>query len=227
MANFIQSALSRYEFSLVEKKILFGVLSLFQKKKKFSFIKFLGGHVELRASLAVPADEKEQYLEALETLRLKSFRVDDSVFGFVNGGVVVDNRLDISIPHAMEPFLANFRQNNINVPFRDLIILLSLQSAYSVHFYNFFHRQKDLTGTVAVSLEQLREILQLEDKYSQYGVLKQKVLNPCMKELAELKNKGESNIAFSFEEIKEGRQVVGLEFTFSRDQDNGNLAFEF
>lgn len=225
MANFIQSALSRYEYTLVEKRILFEVLSSFQKKKKFSLVKFLGGHVELRASLKAPADQKEQYLEALQTLRLKSFRVDDSVFGFVNGGAVVDNRLDISISHTIEPIIADFRRYNINLPFRDLIVLLSLQSAYSVHFYNFFHRQKNLTGTVGVSLEQLREILQLEDKYSQYGVLKQKVLNPCMEELAELKNKGESNIAFSFAEIKKGRQVIGLEFTFIRDQ--GNLAFEF
>lgn len=88
-----------------------------------------------------------------------------------------------------------------------------LQRAYSYRLYELF-KQHNAFRTRKFALSDLREKLDLGDKYKTYGLLKLKVLTPSVEDIS--KN---TDLIVMMDEIPQGRKVVGVRFTWFENAD--------
>lgn len=102
---------------------------------------------------------------------------------------------------------------NINKHFTkyEFLALTSAKSIYAVRFFELFKRWKK-KGERYIDLPDLRKWLELETKYLKYANFKARVIEPAILDLE--KN---ANLTISWEEVKEGKKVIGFEFMYEVD----------
>ena len=85
----------------------------------------------------------------------------------------------------------------------------ALKSVYSIRLYELFIQFQKFEQR-KISLEELKEMLGIEhESYKAFKSFKQWVITPAMKEL-----NAKTNLEVDYEQIKDGRKVVALEFFF-------------
>lgn len=99
-----------------------------------------------------------------------------------------------------------------NFTYIDVRNIVSMDSVYAIRFYGFC-REFERFGRFQFTVEEIRKMFNLENKYELYGLFKQKVIVKAQEEL--VKN---SDLVFEFEEIKEGRKVVSLLFFIHKNK---------
>jgi plasmid replication initiation protein len=88
----------------------------------------------------------------------------------------------------------------------------SLSSTYSIRIYELLQQFRS-TGDRTIALDDFRSMLNLDDKYQQFKDLNKLLLKPAIAELNE-----KSDLAVTFETIKQGRKVIALRFRFKEDK---------
>jgi plasmid replication initiation protein len=87
--------------------------------------------------------------------------------------------------------------------------LIHFRSFYSQCMYELLKKVTKTSGTYTISLESLRTILRIEEtEYERYYDFKRYVIQQAQKELAG------HEVAFSFNEKKQGKKVVAIQFVF-------------
>ena len=105
----------------------------------------------------------------------------------------------------LKPYLLNLAGNFTQAEIKQLF---RLKSFYSYRLY-WLLKQHQAFGERYMEISELREMLNLQEKYDRFQDFKSKVIHVAMKEL---KN---SDMAFTYEQVKKGRNVVGIRFFFS------------
>lgn len=222
MKNPICSSYSKYEYSLFEKKILSEIFKKIKNRPRFSIEKLIGE--EARLSICV-YDHSDEYMQAAQSLRGKSFLFNDSkqMSGFIDWANLYQGFLQIQISSLIEPLLIDFCKSNPTMSHTSLTTLITFKSTYSMIFYTLsktiIESTKEDEFSQKFTLEELRSLLEVKNKYSLYGAFKQKILLACQKELKDLYIKGENDITFNFSEISsKARKVEVLKFYFELNQ---------
>jgi len=92
-------------------------------------------------------------------------------------------------------------------------------SAYIMRLYQFVSHWKDKTKKV-VTIGELRDLLEIGDKYSRPKDLRKHILEPCIKDLKE-----RADVWFEIESaIKSGRSIIGYVFNIYRREDAGKYS---
>lgn len=120
-----------------------------------------------------------------------------------------DDFYEVEVSRELIPYLVELTQKYTSL---QLSVLLTLTSKYSKIFYEFsckWHNfVKDTEGyTPLMSQKRLRQILLLEDKYTQNQDFNRKVLDVASKELKKIYEEGKSDIYFSYEQEGKGREA--------------------
>ena len=102
------------------------------------------------------------------------FRWMESVEFVPDSGIV-----EFNFPRNMGDQLYELRKNFTEF---QLISVLGMKNKYSIHFYQYLVSFKSV-GKVEMTLEELREVLQLGDKYRNYKDLNKFVLKTVIKEI--------------------------------------------
>lgn len=84
-----------------------------------------------------------------------------------------------------------------------------LSSNYAIRLYEMLMQWVDIRGEIEVSLEVLRERLQLTDRYPAFDNFRRRVIEPALRDLNR-----QSNLAIHCVSVRRGRKVVGLRFQF-------------
>jgi plasmid replication initiation protein len=84
--------------------------------------------------------------------------------------------------------------------------ILRLNSAYSIRMYEFL-KSYQYKGGVYYSVDDLKLLLGVSDKYDDYRDFKKRVLNTAQQELAK-----KSDICFDYKEQRDRRKIVALDF---------------
>jgi len=87
----------------------------------------------------------------------------------------------------------------------------SLSSFYAVRLYELMSQFLKL-GERTCTLEQLRQMLDLGDKYQDVKDMRKRVLDPALKEL-----NGRTDLAVTTEPMRQGRKITGFSFTISKN----------
>ncbi len=119
--------------------------------------------------------------------------------------------LTISFHPKMKPFLLQLKSQFTMYDVRNI---LQLPSTYSIRIYELL-KQYEKIGWRLFSIEELKSILGIENKYKLYGHFKNRVILKAQKDLAEF-----TDIQFTFDEIKKGRGVKSLKFHIRKNKDN-------
>lgn len=94
----------------------------------------------------------------------------------------------------------------------DLESISKMSSTYSIRIYELLTQWVSV-GKRSISVEELREILCLENKYKAVKDLKARVINPAIKEI-----NNTSDLNVSYEQYKEGRSIKGFDFLLEKKQ---------
>lgn len=88
-----------------------------------------------------------------------------------------------------------------------------LKTAYAIRLYELLI-QFVKTGIRKITLQKLREFLEIEKDYSRFFDLKRRVLNPSIKNINE-----STDLTVDWDVIKTGRSITGLVFLFQKTPD--------
>lgn len=233
--DLIQSYLltsAHYDFSVYEKRILFYLVKLAQCKVEG--LKFpqdcvkikhdLWGHptITMPISFALAGEDDKNHKkvkDALISLSQKGIEYEDNK-AWQRFNIVFYTKIDkyehtfsFSVHEKIWDCILDFSKGFTKY---ELNIALKLKRAYSMRFYELVSNQK---RSITYSVEQLRKMFKLEDKYERIDSFIRRVIKPSKEELDRV-----ANYTFDYIPNKVGKSIVS--FTFipieqpeKRDQD--------
>ena len=99
----------------------------------------------------------------------------------------------------------------------ELLSVSGFKSAYSIRLYELAIKLLGMKNQ-KVEIDELRRILQLDDKYQEFEILKRDVINLACNEINE-----KSDLLLNIEPVKLGRKIVALEFQVAKKVKSTNI----
>lgn len=109
----------------------------------------------------------------------------------------------------LEPYLLNLKETYTRYR---LGYVINFKSEYSFRFYEMM-KQYEGIGERTLTIEEIKDLLMIENKYSKYNHLKTKVIQKAIEEI----NKFSDIKVILEKEEKEGKKVVGLVFSINKN----------
>ena len=214
---------AKYDFSVYEKRILYRIIELNQdliegkkldgryKLKKDDTIKYT---MPISAFLN-PKDgsidkNHKRVKDAFESLQKKIISYDDIENKiWHSAGIVFDVKMDYSRVEYITFQVADFIYQafmDFSKGFKkyELKTAMEFESTYSMRFYELLSNQKT---PINYSIEYIKEMFQVSDKYKRINDFFRYVIEPAKKELDKC-----SPYTFHYETIKTGRKITGIRF---------------
>lgn len=127
-----------------------------------------------------------------------------------------DNLISFKWNDEMKQFLTVLKSNYTQYLASDYLLLNSI---YSQNLYEWLksvaNYKKTYKKDPSISLEQLREILRVGDKYKEYKNFKTVCLDRAIKEINEV-----TDLLVDVNTIKQGKEVTGLQFIIKQKRKN-------
>lgn len=221
---------ARYEMSVLEKQIVYMLLSLIKKEQR--------QEQQLTYKIHIKDIEKhsQKTITNYQVLREATKKLIGRVYeiwhkdqkqrnvllqaALLSSAKYVEGTgsIEMTINNEIQPYLMDLAKGFTAY---SLDYVLSLRSSYSQRIYELLSRFKDL-GSWRIKVDEFRYILKIENKYTGYGMFKQKVIDIAQKELAE-----KTDISFTIKEVKKGRKVEELVFVINQKESEKSLEIEF
>lgn len=223
-SNVLIEATYSQEFTAMELKIFEIALAccksedmeLFkmEKDKKLSFTRLeLSKILDINPSIVsqeayrISSSLMKKYIEIKNTL-------EDDTIEFIQIGIMpfckyVNGIFTAHWNHRLIPFLLEIKSNFTEF---NLQHLLSINTAYGIKLYKLLYQYKRIKFR-SFELDELRKQFGVIDKYPQYKNFKQKIIEPSVEQINRF-----TDLNVTYKEIKLGRKVVELEFTFELKQ---------
>lgn len=215
---------ARYDYTVTEKRIIYHIIKHIQDKMVKGLSETLFGDLVLSIPMKelVMHEHYRRVRSSLVSLRKKDFDITTEIDHTGKGehGFLIIGFINYA-KHDLKTGLVKFQVSGELIPYLlelakgftsySLMVALSLKSEYSQRFYEFCSRFKD-TGVWNISVEDLKAMLKLEDKYPLYANFKDRVLEIAKKELKALYDKGQCDLFFVCIEKKTGKRVTDLTF---------------
>ena len=118
-----------------------------------------------------------------------------------------EGKITIEFTDRIMPYLAQVKEKFVLYNLKEVA---SFRSLYTTRIYELIQEFKE-TGWLLKSIDQLRKILGVGNKFKTYNNFKQKTFNHACAEINKI-----YGLDLQFEEMKEGRKVVAIKFTFNK-----------
>jgi plasmid replication initiation protein len=214
---------ARYSLSLIENRVFLSMLYKLQKKSD-GVLTCSISHSEFKDIIKFKQKNTVKgILEVLEDLRKKPIYFKEEkknkkgnlwgAYGFING-YEYDDELGIFNIEASEK-IHNLLKEYLKMGYTpvNVQIWLSLNNSYAQRFYDLLRLWSGTKDTINYKLDEIKELLMLEDKYSKYNDFKRRVIIPAIKELNET-----GYFEIDIKENKVGRKVDSIDF-YIKDLD--------
>lgn len=206
---------AKYDFSVDEKRILLRLVETWQhllegKKLSGRIDKTLFGHYELEFPISYFVAEGQtnynRVKDALRALNEKKFEYEDDKewsiiriieIPYIERREKVKFTLNSKIVDCFLNFTKGYRKFELETS-------LMFASIYSMRFYELLSGQK---SPLIYTIETLKEMFQIEDKYKRAPDFVKYVIDQAKKELDE-----KSPYSFEYSIIKQGRQFHAIKF---------------
>lgn len=211
---------SRYEFSPTEKNAFYMVIKQVRKnyvEREPPRTEFENMRVDITTKdLALIADEDhtQRARTALRALRDKAIEFEDAegnwlYCGFINQARWVAKKqvYEVEVSRDLMPYLVQLASQYTEY---SLIVAMSLKGKHSQRFYELCSQYKN-RGTFGKTVQQLKEMFMLEDKYPLLPLFKQKVINAAQKEIKSFYDQGQCDLWFDYAQEGKGDKA---HFTF-------------
>jgi plasmid replication initiation protein len=198
---------SRQSFSVIEKRCLYQII----REVRRLYIDTHSGQKDLfdNMFLSLPSstlrqlgDETKDVYKALRSLATKDIEIeteDEWVYTHWILQAKHEKKKDVynlDVSRDIMPYLVELAGAFTTY---DLTVAISLKSTYSQRFYEFCSQYKNRSNkTFFFTVEDLRKMMMLEDKYPNIAHFKQKVLDVAQKELKESYEAGQCDLWFEY-----------------------------
>lgn len=118
-----------------------------------------------------------------------------------------EGRITIQFTDSVMPYLSQVRKKFVLYNLKEIA---NFGSLYTTRLYELIQEFKE-TGWVLKSVDQLRQIFAVGNSFKLYGDLKRYTFGHACKEI-----NTNYDMNLKFEELKEGRKVVAVKFTFKK-----------
>lgn len=211
---------ARYDFDVYEKRILYRLVELCQPQlqgqklnDKFTINQDLWGNRDIRMPISYLLKNEEdknhtRVKASLEKLNEKRMEYEDEkkwkiirlieLPEIYKYGEYVQFKIHAEVYQAILDFSKGFRKY-------ELITAMNFESTYAMRFYELFSEKKE---PITYSIEKLKIMFKIEDKYGRVNDFFRKVIDAAKKELDE-----HSPYSFEYVPIKEGRKMTHVRFT--------------
>lgn len=219
---------ARYKFDIWETRMFAKTLTLIQPyDDDFHEYKISVGDVIEEFGLSKGGEIYEALKQAASSLQDKKITVPRERDGvqteftttlFIGVEKIVDQSVKrdiekhiwVSFHPKLKPYLLELKQRYLVYDIRSI---LSLKSVHSIRIYELL-KQYEKIGERSFNVDELKSILGIApEEYSLYGHFKNKVISKAQ---SDLENNEDTDIRFTFEEIKEGRKVIKIRFLIVR-----------
>ncbi|MCC0647804.1 replication initiation protein [Clostridioides sp. ZZV15-6598] len=202
--------MARYDLQTIENRLFVRLLYEFQKNKNLEITITIE---EVRELMKNPNYTTPQAISKIFTkLRTGTIYIkDDDSWGecsFIYHWIYNEKDKTYTVKTSAE--LLDLIENYIQVGYTpiNLQIFFSLRNSYAQRFYDLLRLWTRTKNKITYTLDVLKELLLLEDKYSKYNDLKRRVIVPAIQEL-----NSTEYFDIDFKEIKKSRKVVAIEFS--------------
>ncbi len=204
---------AKYNLTLTELKIIAKLSSMIKKDDDdFKVYKFTANELMEDLKLNNNYDDLKEAIRKLLT-RLIIIRTEQAVLAttFLSSAEYFKNTtIELSFDKKLKPYLLQLKNNFTMYQFENVI---ALSSVYAIRIYELCKQYQKIKERI-IKIEDLKEILDIEEKYKKYNDFKKKVL-----EIAEREINEKTDINISFEEIKIGRKVSAIRFLISAKKE--------
>jgi hypothetical protein len=201
---------SRYDYTLAELRLVIAIASMIEVTDE-DFREYRLSAKEF--SELVDSKHKDEYgrlRELGEGLLSKPLKIPRPANGFLICNwlssyeyIPKKGHIVCSFDPKLKPYLLQLKEQFTKYQLENI---LKFKSAYSIRLYELA-KSWEARGDFTISLDELRDILGIGNKYKLYNDLKRYVLQRSIKEINAL-----SDIKLSFKEKKVGRKVTDLVF---------------
>lgn len=210
---------AKYDYSVYEKRILYRIIELMQEYTKgkslnsrYSITKTMFDDIDVTMpASAFLKDEKDQNYtrtkNALLSLNRKVIQYEDreswGAFNLIERPLI--HKVGDNISFRISPTIAKaFLDFSKGFSKYELETAMSFKSEYSMRFYELLSGQKK---PITYSIENLKIMFKVEDKYKLTANFINKVIEPAKKELDK-----SSPYSFEFIPVKTGRKITSIKF---------------
>ena len=223
---------SRQDFSVIEKRCLYQIIREVRKR----YIESNTGNKDLfdnmylelpPSTLASLGDEAKDVYKALKRLAQKDIEIETEDYWVYTHWILQAkhekkrNVYTVDVSRDIMPFLVELAAEFTTY---DLTVAISLKSSYSQRFYEYCSQYKNRANkTFFFTVEKLREMMMLENKYPNGNNFKQKVLDVAQKEIKDLYDKGQCDLWFEYAvKDTDKRKVLSYFFFVHTKEDEQN-----
>ncbi|OKO92100.1 MULTISPECIES: replication initiation protein [Geobacillus] len=200
---------ANYKLSTLEQKIILYLISQIHKDdddfkmyklpiQEFSELLGYRGSPKYTELREITKNLMRKVLEIREGQKLKQMSWVSYVEYDAHSGYV-----SLAFDPRLKPYLLQLKREFTTYRLKNV---MELKSSYSIRMYELLKRWQYM-GEVVIQLDDLRMMVGVGDKYSEYHNFKKRVLTPANKEISE-----KTDITFVYKEIREKRKVVALRF---------------
>ncbi|MDH0675595.1 MULTISPECIES: replication initiation protein [Empedobacter] len=212
---------AKYDYTVYEKRILYRIIEVLQEliiqktlnkkydlnitdKKDFDF------SIPLSSFLKDEYDENyTRAKQALESLNNKIIKYEDedtwAIINLIERPEIVKRHNNSIAKFRLHPHIAEcFLDFSKGYKKYELKVAMQFESVFSMRFYELFSNQKK---PINFSIDRLKEMFQVTDKYKLTADFIKRVIDPAKKELDKC-----SPYTFHYEQIKTGRKITGIRF---------------
>lgn len=213
---------ARYKFDLIEKRALYCIIRNIRAK----YIEREDGQRNLFDNLIITIKEEElqkcgdntkmqNIYDALKRLRSRDVEINNDKMwlsiGFVNYVKHIKNKsyFEVEVSKEVLPYYVELAKNFTSY---SMTVAIALKSTFTQRFYELCCQYQN-KGYFFYSVQELRNMFMLENKYPRSYDFKKWVLETPAKELRTLYDEGQCDLYFEFEaREKKGKEVVSYNF---------------
>lgn len=228
---------SRQQFNVIEKRCLYQVI----REVRRLYIDSNTGQKDLfdNMYLSMPADvlrklgdETKDVYQALRTLSRKDIELETEDSWVITHWILQakhDKKKDIYHVDVSRDILPYLVALAANFTAYDLTVAISLKSTYSQRFYEFCSQYRNRANkTFFFTVEKLREMLMLEDKYENGSDFKKRILDVAQKELKDQYDKGQCDLWFEYsvKDTDKRRILSYFFFVHTKESEHEKLDYQ-
>ena len=202
---------TRYQLSVIEQKIVIYLISKIVLED--TDVKTVNMSIKdfcMLTNTSTKGDNYEKVRDSVRSLRDKSWwiKLDDNtemLYSWIDYAIIKKNtgNIEICLSKSLTPFLTSLKSRYTKYR---LIEILKLKKRYSIRLFEILQSYL-YKGEYIETIENIRNMLDLGTKYSDYRDLRTKIIEPSVKEINQ-----HTFLYVEYEPIKSGKKVEKIKF---------------
>lgn len=200
---------TRYDLSVIQQKVIIYLISkIIAEDTDLTEVVISVKDFCLLTGIEAKGNNYKQIKDSIRALKKKDWWIEldndtEMLYSWLDYAIIKKNsgEIKIALSQSLKPFLISLRSQFTKYR---LIEILHLNSRHSIRLFEY--AQSFLyKGEVIITISELKKLLGIENKYSDWRDLRKAVIEPSISEINE-----KTFLHLEYEPIKQGKKIIEL-----------------